>query len=289
MLDKLYNWLNRNKDKDSVGIIVLKLCYKLSYDWLHTVLNILLTLIMTNLYTDGKTSLFYVVLSGIVLLEIYFSLVNSYKKYKYQVQKNSDLILNEIVTATLALDDYINDNDGSGKGIFEYASSLITASMYKVLKEVTNCEIRISVIQQFHEEGKKKRKCIMISRKSKRRANCSKQEKNVEYTENKNYYFLKVLEDNIDTYIFFDTKKEIDKKFFWKNNKKRSNIYQYIGFAEKINTDDIAFLLQIDAMEKNAFGKNKDELSVFADNYIYPYLQFLRHAYNIERIIRKGD
>ena len=41
-------------------------------------------------------------------------------------------------------------------------------------------------------------------------------------------------------------------------------------------------------MEKKAFGKDKDELAVFAENYIYPYIQFLKHAYTMERTI-KGD
>jgi len=172
-------------------------------------------------------------------------------------------------------------------GVGEYASVLVTASMYKVLKDVTNCESRISVIQQFHEDGKK-RKCTMISRKSKKRTSSAKKELLVEYTKNKNYYFLKILKENIDTYVFFDTKNEIDKNFFWRNNKKKSDIYQYIGLAEKVETKDIAFLLQIDAMEKKAFGKDKDELAVFAENYIYPYIQFLKHAYTMERTI-KGD
>ncbi len=287
MINRLYNWLNRNKDKENIFFIGLKFIYKISVEWVHAIIIILMTLVMTDFYEKSYWTSFAIILIIMIMIEIYFYLIGNYKKYKYQVQRNSDLILNEIITATTALDDYVNSNNKSGKGIFEYASVLVTASMYKVLKDVTNCESRISVIQQFHEDGKK-RKCTMISRKSKKRTSSAKKELLVEYTKNKNYYFLKILKENIDTYVFFDTKNEIDKNFFWRNNKKKSDIYQYIGLAEKVETKDIAFLLQIDAMEKKAFGKDKDELAVFAENYIYPYIQFLKHAYTMERTI-KGD
>lgn len=288
MLDKLCNWLNRNKDKDSLCFLIMKIIYKISYEWIHSVVVIVLTLLMTEYYNIEDYLLFGICLGGIILVEIYYFVLYRYKDYKNQVRKNSDLVLNDCVTATIALDDYINANRNSGKGIFELASNLVTTSMYKTLKEIVKCEIRISIVQQFHEKGRS-RKFTMISRKSKKRTSCKKIECKVEYSERKNYYFLKILKDNIDVYVFFNTKEEIDKKFFWKNNKKRSAIYQYIGMAEKIGNDDIAFLLQIDAMEKNAFGKTKDELSVFAENYISPYIQFLKHAYNMERIIKEDD
>lgn len=288
MFDKLFNWLNRNKDKDSLFIIILKLLYKLSAGWVHTIINIVLAVPLAFYYEQNNWNLFMIILTVIVIIEFYFYIVDNYKKYKYQVQKKSALVLDEIVALTTSLDDYIVNNKDLGKGIFIHASDLVSASMYKVLKEITGCEVRISVIQQFYNNGNG-RKCMMISRKSKKRTSCQSKLMNVEYTKNKDYYYLKILKDNVDTYIFFETKDEIDKNFYWKNKKKKSDIYQYIGWTEKIKTDDVAFLLQIDSMEKNAFGNKEEQISVFADNYIYPYIQFLKHAYNLERTIRKGD
>lgn len=288
MFDKLFNWLNRNKDKDSLFIIILKLLYKLSAGWVHTIINIVLTVPLAFYYEQNNWNLFMIILTVIVIIEFCFYIVDNYKKYKYQVQKKSALVLDEIVALTTSLDDYIVNNKDLGKGIFIHASDLVSASMYKVLKEITGCEVRISVIQQFYNNGNG-RKCMMISRKSKKRTSCQSKLMNVEYTKNKDYYYLKILKDNVDTYIFFETKDEIDKNFYWKNKKKKSDIYQYIGWTEKIKTDDVAFLLQIDSMEKNAFGNKEEQISVFADNYIYPYIQFLKHAYNLERTIRKGD
>lgn len=266
----------------------MKFIYKLSAEWVHAVINLILAWALANYYNSENMTKFWIILVFIIITEIWFWFVGAYKKYKYRVQKNTDLILSEIVTSMSALDDYMNGDNISGKGIFEYASNLATVSMYKVLEDITGCEVRVSVIQQFHEYNSK-RKCMMISRRSKKRTNCSKEKLDVEYSGKTNYYFLKILKDNEETYIFFDTKEEIEKKFFWKRKQRKSKIFKYIGLAEKVATNDVAFLLQIDAMEKNAFGKNKDELSVFADNYIYPYVQFLRHAYNIQRNIRKGD
>lgn len=288
MFDKLFNWLNRNKDKDSLFIIILKLLYKLSAGWVHTIINIVLAVPLAFYYEKNNWNLFMIILTVIVIIEFCFYIVDNYKKYKYQVQKKSALVLDEIVALTTSLDDYIVNNKDLGKGIFIHASDLVSASMYKVLKEITGCEVRISVIQQFYNNGNG-RKCMMISRKSKKRTSCQSKLMNVEYTKNKDYYYLKILKDNVDTYIFFETKDEIDKNFYWKNKKKKSDIYQYIGWTEKIKTDDVAFLLQIDSMEKNAFGNKEEQISVFADNYIYPYIQFLKHAYNLERTIRKGD
>lgn len=288
MGNRLYNWLNRNSNRETAFFVGLKFLYKISTELIHSICVLILTMIISDLYSKTDWKMFWVCLGILIFIEIYFNFVNGFRKYNYQIRRDSNTILDEIVVATTALDDYINTNGDSGKGIFEYASNLATASLYDLLKQVTGCETRISVIQQFRE-GTRRRKCIMISRKSRKRTSSSKRELIVDYIEKKNYYFLKILKDNKDIYIFFDTKTEVDKNFFWKNNKKRSDIFQYVGIAEKVKTDDIAFLLQIDAMEKNAFGKSKEELSVFLDKYIYPYIQFLKHAYNIERTMRKDD
>ena len=232
MFDKLFNWLNRNKDKDSLFIIILKLLYKLSAGWVHTIINIVLTVPLAFYYEQNNWNLFMIILTVIVIIEFCFYIVDNYKKYKYQVQKKSALVLDEIVALTTSLDDYIVNNKDLGKGIFIHASDLVSASMYKVLKEITGCEVRISVIQQFYNNGNG-RKCMMISRKSKKRTSCQSKLMNVEYTKNNDYYYLKILKDNVDTYIFFETKDEIDKNFYWKNKKKKSDIYQYIGWTEK--------------------------------------------------------
>ena len=79
---------------------------------------------------------------------------------------------------------------------------------------------------------------------------------------------------------------QIDNRFFYKNSKRKSNLKQYLCIPDKINTDDIIFLLQLDALVEDAFGKDKDEIYKFYDNYISPYVSFLKHAYNIENKIR---
>lgn len=288
MKKKFFNWLNRNKSKDTFLWTCLKLLYKMSIDAVHGIINVILGLFFGEYFGSESWGSVLIISIVIVLVEIYFYFVRSYKDYNYSIRKNSNLILNEITAATVALDDYIITNNDSGKGIFQYASNIVTASLYDVLKQITGSETRISVIQQFHD--KRKRYCLMISRKSQKRTSSSKERQDIEYSGKKNnYYYLKVLKENETTYIFFETKEAIDNIFYWPNKKKKRNIFQYIGVAEKVKTNDIAFLLQIDAMEKDSFGKTQDDLSAFADEYIYPYIQFLKHAYNLERTMRKDD
>ena len=108
------------------------------------------------------------------------------------MQRNADLVLNEITSSMIALDDYINDkiNDNvnsNNTGIFEYSARLVSESLNKVSKEVTGCEVRISIIQQFHD-NKGRRHCSMISRKSKKRTSCLKKDIPIRYTDNSYYY-----------------------------------------------------------------------------------------------------
>lgn len=182
------------------------------------------------------------------------------------------------------LDNYINEDGNTG--IFEYASDLVSSSLYNKLKEIIDCDIRVSVIQQFIHESKKN--YVMLSRNSRLRQNCPKRQKNVKYDKNKDYYYLKILEDNSEDIIILN-EKEIEKKFYYKNKNRKSNMKQYLCIPVKMEKENIVFLLQLDANREDAFGKNKEEIYNFYDNYIHPYICFLRHAYNIEKKLKRKN
>lgn len=284
MQNKIFYWIDRNKDTDNILINLLKLLYSLSFDWIQTILNIFIPLITTYYLEQDKYNLVVACIIVLILLNIWYKMVDTYRLREYDIRKNTNDVLREISVLFKTFDEYYISSN-SGKGIFEYASNMVSNSMYDVLKSITKCEIRLSVIQQFHEHNKQ-RKCMMVGRRSKNRRNCNKNSKIVvKYNDKNDYFYLKILEENDEAYIILD-ENQINEKFCSGNKKRKQKIYQYIGITEKVETDDIAFLIQIDAMRKKIFGKNNDDIQTFIDSYILPYIMFLRHAYIIESTIQ---
>lgn len=290
MKERIFRWIDKNKNQETAIINLLKFLYLISYEWLKSVLDILLSLFLSYYFTEEKWILFSIILFFIISISVWYSFKNSYNNRQNKIDKNIKMVLDENNLMIKALDEFVSveyNNNDVGKGLFEYASDLVTASMYNTLKTITSSEVRISVIQQSETENEKK-ECIMVSRRSKSTMKRRKEKKAVKYKPHKDYYYLKILIDNNDELIIFNDEK-IKKLFISKDNKK--NIYQYIGIPDKSQTDDIAFLLQLDGMEENTFGKSEEEINDFYIKYIYPYVCFLRHAYIIESQLkkRKGD
>lgn len=287
MKNKLFKWVDKNKNQEQAFINLLKFFYLISYDWLNAVLDIVLSLLLSYYFPENKTGSI-IVLITIILINIWYSLVISYKNRQNKIDKNVKMVLDENNLMIKALDEFINSEYNSndiGKGLFEHASDLVTTSMYSTLKAITNCEVRLSVIQQSENEQAKK-ECVMVSRRSKSTMKRRKEKKTVKYRPNKDYYYLKILVDNKDEVIILDNE-SIQELFI--NTNKKSQIYQYIGIPDKSQTSDIAFLLQLDGMEENAFGKTEEEINEFYVNYIYPYVCFLRHAYIVESKLKNGE
>lgn len=282
-MKKFFKWLEKNKDKPLA--LLFRFLYSISNDWVKTIITLVFPIYLSVLYENGSEIVFYILMILYAIIELWYTLVNLYKNNKYKDDKDNKLILDEINVITTTLDNYIN-NESNVEGIFEFASDLVSASLYNTLQRVIDSEIRISIVQQF--KFKNQKQCVMLSRNSKTRQKCNKSRRRVKYEKNKDYYYLKILVDNKDSMIIFN-EEQIGKHFFYKNKDMKSHIKQYLCIPDKHQTDDIIFLLQLDAMEENAFGKDREEINDFYNNYIYPYICFLRHAYNIERNLKKKE
>lgn len=284
MRDKLFKWVDKNKNKDKAYIHFLKGLYLITKDWVDAVIVFVLSI--AGGYVIGKENWIVTSIIGVVMLltRLWYSLVNGYKAYSTNANVNNKEILEEISAITTTLDTYIMDN--GIVGVFEYACDLVATALYTRLSKIVDSEIRISIIQQFALDGKKK--CTMVSRKSKSRQNCHKSEKLVKFEKKdmcKEYYYVKILVDNKEDMIIFN-QEQLEKRFFYKHPERKSELKQYLCIPDKIDTNDIIFLLQLDALVEDAFGKDKDEIQKFYYSYIVPYVSFLRHAYNIENKIR---
>lgn len=76
-------------------------------------------------------------------------------------------------------------------------------------------------------------------------------------------------------------KKSVNEKFkkLKGSEEREKEICQYIGIPIKTNRNEIELLLQIDVSQKNVFGRNEEEVYMFARNILYPYAVLLHKAY----------
>lgn len=284
-MDRLFNWFEKNRNKETSIILLLKFLYSITYDWIYIIINIVYPFYLSHLFEKENKLFFLVALFIFVILSLWYSFVNTYKNIRHKKFRNTKMILEEFNLAVSTLDNYIN-NEYSNNGIFEFASDLVTSSIYNTLQKIIECEIRVSIIQQFIDN--KKKSCVMLSRRSKLRQKSRKSQRTVKYEKKKDYYYQKILLDNKSDMIVFN-EDEINKHFYYQNTDRKSCICQYIAIPDKNSTNDIVFILQLDAMSKNAFGSDRAEINEFYDNYIYPYICLLRHAYNIEKNLKKRE
>ena len=281
----IFRWFEKNKNKETPLILALKFLYSITNDWLVLIINTLIPIFLPILFEKKNKFQFIILLIIFILFSWWYSIVNLYKNRRNKKDKNVKVINEDINVAMTTLDNYIN-NEYVDNGIFEFASDLVSSSIYNSICNITGCEIRVSVIQQFIENSKKN--CIMVSRRSKKRQKSRKQQKTVKYKKHKDYYYNKILLDNKEDMIIFN-ESQVEKNFYYQNKDRRSHICQYIAIPDKNSSNEIVFILQLDAMKPDAFGKNREEINDFYDNYIYPYICFLRHAYNIESNLRKKE
>ena len=282
-MERIFRWFDKNKNRETPFVLAVKFLYSVTNDWLVMTTNTLTPIFLSILYEDEKKNKFMVLIIIYILFLWWYSIVNIYKNRRNKKEKNVKMINEDINVAMTTLDNYIN-NEYEENGVFEFASDLVSASIYDSIGQIIECEIRVSVIQQFIDNSKKN--CVMVSRRSKKRQKSRKQQKIVKYKRHKDYYYNKILLDNSEGMIIFN-EEQIEKNFYYQNEDRKSHIRQFIAIPDKNSSDEIVFILQLDAMKSDAFGKNREDINDFYDNYIYPYICFLRHAYNIEKNLKK--
>lgn len=57
-----------------------------------------------------------------------------------------------------------------------------------------------------------------------------------------------------------------------------------MAFPQKAYGKDIAFMLQIDVMQKNGFGKTENDIEEFCEQYVDPFIRILQNAYLVENV-----
>jgi hypothetical protein len=208
-------------------------------------------------------------------------LLKKYRIREYGSRKLSDEVMKSCMLITNTLAEYQIENI-SGKGFFQYSAQFVCQELYTCLKQYFNCEFRISVVQQFvRNEGKTYYK--MVARKSEKRSKASQlTQKNGQLP----YYYEKLFNENTQYCICLQNKEEIDKARFVYNSRTKSKIQQYIALLEDAGSDKVAFVLQIDVMEKNKMGKDRITMERYANRFLLPFLSILTNAYQHERALQ---
>lgn len=96
----------------------------------------------------------------------------------------------------------------------------------------------------------------------------------------------KMLAKSESSTVILLNSQEVQKQFkYHKESEERERkIQQYIGIADTVCNRDATILLQIDTSTENGFGKTKDEISLFIETYIMPYMVLLKMHYENNRL-----
>ncbi len=284
MQERFFRWVDKSVNRKNVIIKLFNGLNWLTKDWVHAFVQTLLACWLQ--FTVDNYYLFIFVCVLIAVSSWWYSLVNSYHNYKNAIFTNAASIQAGINDLIVSLDGYMKKYS-NGDGIFEYACELVSNSLYKVLKQATGCEVRVSVVQQFVDDDRKS--CVLLGRKSRMRSTSRKTQRQVKYVRGQDYYYQKILLDNKDAVIVFN-EGQVNRNFYFRNLDLKSNIYQYVGITDMNGGKDVLFVIQLDALDGKKFIKKSDdhyEIREFYNNFIYPYICFLRHAYNIEESMRR--
>lgn len=285
---KLFNWLDNNKEKETLLVQFCKLLYSFEIEAIpHIVISIILGIFVPILWEISKV--WSIVLLIIFVLEnIFYCTCEKYHMRVFDERKFAANILADQSALTNSIAILIHDSNNWKNEIYKKTSDMVCAKIHEEFKTIYKCDVRVSVEYTFEKDfsGIKK-----ICRKMAGRCSGDRvQAKNSTIlSSRKEYYSYKIFKDNMVGIHYLEEKDINDtnpetKKWF-KNPKHNVNVVQYIGLANSFNDIDVSFILQIDFLEHFDFGKDntEDEVSKFINAYLKPYVNTISVAYLLGR------
>lgn len=286
MTKLIIKFVKKYRSSKSPGILFLKFIYSVSSEWLLGIFNLIVGAFVPNVWNNeiaiGWKILFFAVL---VLANYYYHIIRQYKAKEFKYRLLADNIMDSCTVISNALANFTIKNK-DGKGYFEFASNSICSELYECLKEHFKCEFRVSVVQQFPKRNQNSLPyCKMIARRSAHHLQNTTSEEYKIPSKEDTYFYVKLFQNEEASYFCLVNEEEISKKRFFYKRKKHSKIQQYVAVLEEAYSDNIAFILQVDCMEKGKLGKTTDEIEEFAARFFAPYVSILNNAYQHERVL----
>lgn len=166
---------------------------------------------------------------------------------------------------------------------FSSVSFDICNSIYKIITNrfgvETECEVTV-----YHSDGKA---VSMIAFANKNTSPPTTYKKIYKINaKNKDYLFVRLLDNTNDKPHCCVNKEEVDKdfKYIEDSEERERKICQYIGVPLKTARKKNELLLQIDVSKPNVFGKKKKDITKIAENIFRPYVALLHKAYERDLI-----
>lgn len=274
-------------NNDNTLVLFLQLLYRIfSSQVFLGILNVIIPFLFTLPIIKDESKLLLCGIICVILLIIVNTvggIATGYKVYNLNSLNATKSIINNMNSLNKIYNERITDENGF-QGLFELMSDSICSDLYHLFKVAFKIETRVSVIQQYPGDTEDDYYSMMISRASKntQRLGRRRDTAKVQYTSRKSKYYKKILVDNNDKIVIL-LKDEILKNFIF-STKKNKNIQQYIAFPQKAYGKRIAFILQVDVMKKDGFGKSSEDIEKFCEEYVDPFIRILQNAYLIETI-----
>lgn len=213
-----------------------------------------------------------------------------YKRY------NDQCVINEKMANTIyRLNKFISDYLADGKMInnkkvfekyadFQTVSFTICESIHNMLVSEYGDEIKCEVTIMKCEN----KKIEMIAYANDDNKMPSSYRKTFSF-DDVDIYFVELFKDLNGTISCLPNKKIVNEKFkkIVGSEKREESICQYIGIPIKTNRNEIELLLQIDVAKEKVFGKNQEQMYVFAKNVLYSYAALLHKIYERDLIFNK--
>lgn len=286
---KLFEWLDRKSNSENFLVLILKIIYKIcSNSIVNSIFNVLIPFLFSlPIFINENINITSGIICLIILIifNILACISEKYKKHVLECSIGASKLINNIQSIFKTYNERITDYEF--KGLFEVISDSVCGDLYHFFKDVFKIETRISLVQQYKDDYGINRS-VMISRTSAKTQKLGRKKNDsvVKYDGNNSHkYYNNILLDNDDRIVIL-LDEEINKNFYVKEpiSRNRPKIYQYIGIPQKAYGKEIAFLLQIDVMQKNAFGKKEDDIERFCSKYTEPLMQILQNAYLVEAV-----
>lgn len=279
-MEKLFIWLDKNKKKDTIIILFLKLVYSIEIcTYPHVILSGLLGMFLPTIWTTHQN---WAIVGGVLFIveNIVFCLCEKYHDRAYNERMYSEKVLENLSILLNSMNIYIHDTIEWKKNIFIKTSEMVCEKIREDFYNIYNCRTRVSVEYTFEKEINKVQH---ICRKMAGRASADRlQGKQATELDKREKYFSYKIFINDKIGINHLTNDEInDEKIWYKNPSHNVNVLQYVALANSFNNRSVSFILQIDFLDDFCFGYNntEDEVSLFVNAYLKPYLNIVSMAY----------
>lgn len=284
----MFDWIDKNKHKDTLGIMTLKLLYIIGKNDIANAIIILFTGIAIPIAFDSKKFLlFWIILIFTVCWIVFNIICKRFKDRKHQQQELAYDVLKNQSSLINTLNIEIKSNPQWKTKSLKTMSEIVCEKIQHMFKDILNCDTRVSVEYIFNkkgsiDKGRNNRYVKMAGRRSSDRDTCKK----AVLLESRNkYYSYRVFTENKSGINILSDEDINGANTLWYHNpshQHKDKIRRYLGIAVSVTDDNkVDYILQIDCLDDVQIGKNSDEkdIKVFINKYLNTYINCINLAY----------